>query len=165
MPTAQVGTREINNVECEIFASDSGTWTIYRAGEGERNERYLAGGDSTLDATVNKARMEIKKQQVKVAVPFKMIDGKRGVAHGRHARSRNKILTKIGNKSEQLDYHTQTLKHDTPKEVIDHMRELRVEQEKLSREHRELYNEWKIDLGNAVDAAIKEAIEEQKEAA
>jgi hypothetical protein len=161
---AVVGTREINNIECEIQASVHGSWSIYRVGEEPNNERYLAT-DDVLDKAVNKARIEIKKQQVKVAVPFKTMDGRRGIASGRHARSRGKILTKIGNKSEQIESRSQILKHDTPKDVIDHLKELAAEQVKLRKEERDLYNEWKLDLGNAVDAAVKEAIEEGEKAA
>lgn len=156
-----LGTREINNVEVEVHASIHGSWTIYKVGEGTGHERHLATDEKSLENAVNKARMEIKKQQVKVAVPFKMLDGGIGVASGRHARSHSKILAKINGKSEQIEWSTRTLKHDTPQSVIDHLHELREEQVKLQREERELYNEWKFDLSTGVDAAIKEAVKAQ----
>jgi hypothetical protein len=156
-----VGNREINNVDCEIHATATGGWTIYRAGDEPVNDRFLASDEKSFDSAVNKARMAIKKQEVKVTVPFKTMDGKQGIATGRHARSRHKILATVGGKKAQIEYSQQILKHETPKDVVDHLTELREEQAKLSAEHRTLYSKWKMDLGTAVDDAIIKAIEEQ----
>lgn len=161
-----LGTREINNVEVEIHASHTGSWSIYRVAENEdepSNERFLANDEKTLESAVNKARIAIKKQQVKVAVPFKTISGLRGVATGRHARSRTKILVELpGGKKDQYDSHShQILKADTPKDVIEHMQELAEEERRIKKEARELHDKWKLNLGVGVDTAVEEAIKEQ----
>jgi hypothetical protein len=163
---ALLGTREINNVEVEIHASHTGSWSIYRVAENEdekSNERFLANDDKTLESAVNKARIAIKKQQVKVAIPFKTISGLRGVATGRHARSRSKILVELSDgQKDSYDSHShQILKADTPKDVLTHMKELREEEAKIKKEARELHDKWKMDLGVAVDTAVEEAIKEQ----
>jgi hypothetical protein len=156
-----LGTRDINNVECEVHASVHGSWTIYRVGDEPGNERFLANDEKSLDGAVNKARQEIKRQQVKVSVPFKTVKGESGIATGFHARAKHKILATMGGKKEQIEGMSQFLKYETPKDVIDHLKDLREEQAKLKVEERNLYNEWKLDLSLAVKTAINEAVEKQ----
>lgn len=159
---ALVGTREINNVEVEIHASKHGSWSISLPPEEEGgNSRELAGHATSLDAAINKARLEIKKLQVKVAVPFKNREGQRGIATGRHARSRDKLLTEIGGKKEHVSYRDQVFQADMPQSVVDHLNELEDESRKLQAEKREIIEKWKFDLSKAVDEAIAKATEEK----
>jgi hypothetical protein len=157
---ALLGTREINNIECEVHAAVNGSWTIYRTGDAPTNERFLGNDEKSLDNAVNKARQTIKRQQVKVTVPFRMPDGRKGVANGKHARG-SKILTTIGSEKPQLDPYTKVLKADTPNDVIQHLKDLGEEKKKLDSEERALLKEWQLNLGNAVEDAIREAVEAQ----
>ena len=157
---ALIGTRDINNVEVEIHASPHGSWSIMQPAEGEERAIPLSGAHDTLDKAITSARQEIKRRQVKVAVAFKTREGKRGIATGRHARSRDKILTEVQGKKVHYGYREQAFKPDMPNSEIDHLNELADEEAKLRKEQREIIEKWKMDLGKAVDAAINEATDE-----
>jgi hypothetical protein len=160
---ALVGTREINNVEVEIHASKHGSWTIQLpADEGGQHGRALGTHNTSLDAAINLARAEIKRRQVKVDVPFKTREGKKGIAHSRHARSTDKILVVIDGKKDQIGWREQVFKADMPKEVLDHLHDIQDEQSKLKAEEREIVKEWNFDLSKALDEAITKKAEEQK---
>ena len=156
---ALVGTREINDIEVEVHASPTGGWAIRTPGV-EGAEGFLGSDPELLDKAVNKARLEIKKRQVEIALPFKTQDGKRGIARGRRAGSTDKILVTIGGTKDSLSSYTNVLKHETPKEVVEHLQELVEEERRIGREKREIMNKWEFKLGVAVDAAVKEAAEE-----
>lgn len=158
----KVGIREINNVQVEIHASPSGGWTIMQPAENEEERAMALGSGDTLDKAVTAARNEIKRRQIKVAVPFKTREGKRGVASGRHARSRDKILTEVQGEKIHIGYRETVFKPDMPKEEIEHLNELGDEEAKLRAEQREIIKKWSFDLGKAVDTAINEASEESK---
>ena len=158
---ALVGTREINNVKVEIHASPHGSWSItLPADEEGKSGRALGNHASSLDAAINAARAEIKRRQIKVAVPFKTREGKSGIAHSRHARSTDKILANVGDKKEQIGYREQVFKPETPQSVFDHLNEIEEEQGKLRTEHRELVQKWNLDLNKELDAAITAKAEE-----
>lgn len=161
---ALVGTREINNVVTEIHANQHGGWTIQLPADDEgKHGRALGSHASSFEAAVNLARAEIKKRQVKVRVPFKTREGKKGYAHSRHARSTDKILTVLedGTK-EQFGYREQVFKADTPKSVIDHLNDIDEETSKLRAEKGALVQEWSLDLAKALDEAITKKAEESK---
>lgn len=153
-----VGTREINGKEVEIHASHHGAWSIRLVGV-EGSAGHLATDTDSLDKAINKARLAIKKQEVEVAVPFKTLDGKQGIARGRHAKSRDKLLVTIGGKKESFSSYGRVLKHDTPKEVIEHLKELDDEETRIGREKREIMTKWSLKLDTAVDTAVREAAE------
>ena len=154
----KVGTRTINNVEVEIHADGrSGTWQIMLPPDEEDGRAQPLGGGNTIEAAVNNARTSIKRMQTSVRVPFKNDDGDKGFATGRHARSRDKILTEIGGKKVHISYRDQTFKADTPQDVFDHLNEIETEIRKLMQEKRTLIKEWELNLGTAVDKAVEEA--------
>lgn len=156
---ALVGKRDINNVEVEIHANKHGGWSILLPEEGGVKGRQLGGHASSLDLAINAARLEIKRLQVKINVPFKTREGKRGIATGRHARSHDKILTEVEGKKEHFGYREQVFKADMPQSVVDHLNEIEDEYSKLQAEKRAIIEEWKLDLGVAVNEAINAAEE------
>jgi hypothetical protein len=159
---AHVANRDINNVNVEIHASPYGAWTIQLPADAEGNHGSSLGSHaSSLDAAINLARTEIKRRQVKVSVPFKTAEGKRGIATSRHARSTDKLLTEIEGKKEHIGWRETVFKAETPQSVIDHLKEIDDEQSKLRAERIALVNEWKFDLSKAVDAAIEEKTKEK----
>ena len=152
---ALVGTKEINNVKTEIHANQYGSWSINMpAEEGERGGIVLGHHATSLDAAINLARQEIKRRQVKVDVPFKTREGKRGIAHSRHARSTDKILANVGDKKEQIGWREQVFKAETPQDVFDLLNDIEEEQNKLRAEQRDLIKKWGFDLNTALDEAI-----------
>ena len=159
-----VGTREINNTKVEIHASPHGTWSItLPAEEGdERGSGRALGTGPSLETAINNARTEIKKRQVKVAVPFKTREGKTGVANSRHARSTDKILAVVDGKKEQIGYREQVFKIEMPDSVIEHLNELEEEAGKIHAEQRAIKQKWNFDLSKALDAAITEKAGESK---
>jgi hypothetical protein len=160
---ALVGKREINNVGVEIHASSHGTWTIQLPADEEgKHGRALGTHHTSLDAAINLARTEIKKRQVKVAVPFKTTEGWSGIATSRHARSTDKILAEVNGKKTQIGWREQVFKADTPKSVIEHIKEIDDESSRLRAERIALVNEWKLDLNKALDEAISKKAEENK---
>jgi hypothetical protein len=158
---SQVGTREINNVKVEVHASGEGSWSIYRIGKEPTNERHLATDPDSLEKAVNKARLKIKQQQVTVAVKFKTLDGRRGTATNRHARSHDKVLVVIEGKKDNISGYTKVLRDEMPKEEVDHLKEIQQEKRRLDKEERKIMQAWTFNLGQAVDRAIKEAAKEQ----
>lgn len=158
-----VGTREINNVEVEIHASKHGAWSIYMPPEKEDDKlgRSLATHPS-LDAAINLARAEIKKRQVKVSVPFKTSEGDYGLAHGRHARSPDKILAQVDYKKVQVGYRELVFKPDTPEHVFERIEEIDEEASELRGERSVLVKTWGFDLNKALDEAIAKKQEEEE---
>ena len=158
---ALVGTKELAGVPVEFHVGMSGGWAVYEpAVEGEDtplHQRHIAGGDTVEKAEAN-ARNELAKRKVKVAVNFFTEEGEPGIAHGKHARTR-KLLVRINGESQQIDSYRSVLRADTPKDVVEHLAEIREEQSKLRSEEFAIKKEWKMDLSKAVDEAIKAAVE------
>lgn len=157
-----VGTDTISNTEIEIHATASGTWQIYEKGHGGERDYQLSYG-ATMEQAIQRARTELGKRKVKVAIPFFTASGQRGVATGIHGRT-GKVLTRVGRpaKAEQMDTYVAVLKGDTPKEVRDRINELDKIQMDARREREKIFREHSMHLGNVVKKAVEE---EAKDAA
>lgn len=140
----------------------------------------LARADS-LKRAKRLARFELKKKQVRVAVPFTMIDAATGkltnaIAKGRHASSRSRVLIWIDDGTEngrsdtielyRWGSHNRYLDGNLPPKAIKRIDYLF--QEKHKTEDRltridGLIGKWRdehtIDLNVVLDAALQEAAE------
>ena len=154
---ALVGTRKINNMEVEIHASVHGTWSIRMVGE-EGNSGHLAMNED-LNKAINNARIAIKKRDVEIHVPFRTLAGERGIARGRHAKTRD-ILVTIDGQKDTMSGYSKVLKPDTPKETMDLLNELHEESKRIDRERREIMKQWEMDLSTAVTSAMDQAATE-----
>src|SRR5580765_3674997 len=100
---AFIGMKEINGEQYEIHAGKYGEWSIHAPKqEGDDKPTISLGAGDTLHKAVANARVAINKTKVKLKIHFITLDGERGVATGKHARTRQ-ILTTIEGKKEHLD--------------------------------------------------------------
>ena len=157
---ALVGTRTINNIEVEIHASVHGSWSI-RLPDEEGNTGHLAMNED-LNKAINNARIAIKKRDVEIHVPFRTLAGERGIARGKHAKTRD-ILVTIDGQKDSMSSYGKVFKPDTPKDVMTHFNELHEESKRIDRERREIMKQWEMDLNSAVTRAMDEAATEAAE--
>ena len=83
----------ISGVEVEVWARMGGVydaeWQIEKPGEdGER-----LGSGETLKQAKAQARTKLAKRKVKVEVPFRLLNGRRGIATGIHSGNGNVTVT------------------------------------------------------------------------
>lgn len=160
---ALVGTREINNRECEMHADQYGRWHIKLDG------KSIGHHEESLDKAVAAARQSIKKMQVKVEVPFISLAGVKGVATGFHTRNGSILVRMDGDDNSPLDRNVIAFKPDTPQDVVDRYWENEKEQQALKTESRKILEEHGFGGGNyggrrlyyAVERAIEEAVKAQ----
>lgn len=160
---------EVLATACEVHVSDGGTFSVYLLGHAdEEGARALASSSTMVDA-VEKAKPEVRKRKVKVDVPFYRMRGSRfddwsfeqGTAHGFHAGTGNVMATEDGS-SVQIatsGYRSDKLyRGDTPQEARDEL--VRLREESIAREKRvrELDEQWTVDIAEAVQTAITEAM-------
>src|SRR5262245_429747 len=74
--------------DVDIHANSTGRWYIYEPD----TESGALGSGETLEQAKNQARATLAKQKVKVEVKFVDRTGKRGIAHGIHAKSRDTLV-------------------------------------------------------------------------
>ncbi len=157
----RIGTQTIAGQSVEIHASTQGRWSITMP---DTEDRSSLGSGETLEAAIEQARRAIAKRKVRVEVPFITLTGDKGVATGRHAANRD-ILVRIGEKAERLDDYARALQPDTPAEELTKLTAAKATEKQAQREQRRIENEYKLELGRAVDAAIEAKIAEQEPAA
>ena len=156
---ALVGMKEINGEKYEIHAGQYGEWSIKPPQqEGDDKPPVTLGAGDTLDKAVANARVAINKGKVKLKIHFITLAGERGVATGKHARTRQ-ILTTIEGKKEHLDsWRVKVLRPDTPQSELDRLAEIAVKISKLQKEQGEIISEYSFDLTKEVDKQIAEAV-------
>jgi hypothetical protein len=153
----RIGTQTIAGQSVEIHASTQGRWSITMP---DTEDRSSLGSGETLEAAIEQARRAIAKRKVR----FITLTGDKGVATGRHAANRD-ILVRIGEKAERLDDYARALQPDTPAEELTKLTAAKATEKQAQREQRRIENEYKLELGRAVDAAIEAKIAEQEPAA
>lgn len=156
-----IGTRKINGIECNVDVSLSmGQWYITPPTE-EGKPAWTATGER-LDEAVAKARHEINKRKVKIAVDYRTAHGDHGVATGLHGGTGN-IIVRVTDpngreRTEQIPgYRTTVFRPDTPDAVLDEIRDKQTESSRLRREAERLENAHQFNLNRAVEAAVEEA--------
>lgn len=154
MPVAVLGTLEMLGEDLVIRASASGRFTL------ALDDREIGSGE-TLEQAKSKARTELNKRRVKVAVPFLLEDGRRAVATQRHAGNRTVLYEIDGQKDSLPGYGTgsKVFKAETPPETIARLADLRQQARDAEFGQREIEKEWGVDIGKAVDRAVAEALE------
>jgi hypothetical protein len=154
----KIGTQTVGGQEVEIDADpQSGRWTIKLPGsDGFRS----LGVGTTLEAAIGQAQRAIAKLKVRVAVPFIMTAGEKGTATGRHAGNRD-ILCRLDGRSERLSDHARVLRPDTPVEELAKLTAAQAAEKEARREQARIENEYRLELGRAVDVAIEAMAAEQ----
>lgn len=150
---ALVTMREINGEEYEVHAGKYGRWSIHQQTEDDTVGSSLGEGD-TLDKAVANARIQINKNKVKLNIPFITIAGERGVATGRHGRTRQVLATIEGEKTTANS--SNYLRGDMPQDEIDRLIDVQTRIGKLNAELREIINEYRFDLNAEVTRQISE---------
>lgn len=144
-----VGTRKINNVDCEVYVSAlSGDWTI------KDEEGATLGHGNTLEKAVAQARNALNRRKVKVNVPFYLLDGRNGTATGKHGGSSRKTLAVLDGKRETLDGYTTVFTQDTPQGVRERHAELTQQGRAVQRELRQIEADNTAKLSTLVEEAI-----------
>jgi hypothetical protein len=152
---AYVGIKEINGTKYEIHAGQYGSWSIQEEAT-EHDGRSIGSHPDNLDKAIANARTQLAKEKVKLNIHFIDTEGQRGVAIGRHGRTRE-ILIRVNGKAGTLKYSTPVFRPDMPQSEIDDLLKIDDKVAKLLAEKREIIQEWKFDIGDAVDKAIQEA--------
>lgn len=157
---------KLNDVEilatpCEVHVTEDGVFSVYLRNRADAEDARSLASDVTLDAAIEKAKPEVRKRKVKVAVPFVTTSGKRGVATGFHAGTGNVLVTWADGKTEQLSRRygnqPQHLRADTPPTKLTRLEQIREESEALVTEAQAIRREHQLDLLTAVETAIEEA--------
>jgi hypothetical protein len=145
-----------------------------------REGEMLARADS-LKRAKRLARFELKKKQVRVAVPFTMIDYIHGtiqnaIAKGRHAASRDRILIWVddgtengrsdtitlyrwGNRDQYLQGNLPAKSLKRIKYLFEQKRLTEARMEKITAFIEQWRDEHTINLAEVLDAALQEAAE------
>jgi len=150
MPNVKVGTKDILGTTVDVKANGYGRFFI------ELDGTVLGSGD-TLEQATNNARIELNKSRVEVALHFYTADGRKGVATKIHSKTKN-VMVKIGSKSEQWSPHTNVFRADMPKMARDKYQKINQQMRELRAEQRQIEGKYQMSIGNAVKAAIKEAV-------
>jgi hypothetical protein len=145
--------------DLEVFASPTGTWWLYDS------DHNLLGSGETLDQAKAKARATMKKDSVRVDVPFLTRDLKPGVATGFHAGTR-KVLARIDGEARQLEGWSGAgyLRADMPAAERERLLALDEQAKQLEREIKGIEKSYGLDLRKAVEEAIEEAREPGEDA-
>lgn len=146
---ALVGTKDIAGTEVEVHATLYGAWRIFL------DDEVIGTGDN-VEAALSQARRKLARNKVKVKVPFRMPDGRRGVAHGIHAKTRD-VLTRVEGESEQLSSYARVLRDDIPDFEMERYRMLVAKANDAQREANKIADEYKLDLGKTVREEIERA--------
>jgi hypothetical protein len=147
----KIGTETITGQEVEIDVNArTGQFTI------SKGENTLGRGD-TLEKALASARSALAKAKVKVAVPFALEDGRRGVADSRHLRNRTILCTIDGQRDEIATFRgSGVLSPDIPDEKLTRLGELADEIRERTLEAEAITKEYPLDIGRAVDEAVAE---------
>ena len=156
----KVGVKEILGEEYEVHASPYGRYSIHMPADEDGKAQELGAGE-TLDKAIANARIRINQQRVDVNVLFyDTQSGKRGTATKIHGKTRN-VMARVGGESQQISPSTMVFKGDTPKMARDKYLKLRDEARKLTVEMHKITDAHTVRIGEVVNAAIKQAIEDQ----
>jgi predicted RNase H-like HicB family nuclease len=143
--------KEIAGASVELYAEKRGFWRITLPDGGDS----LAHGKD-LERVESNAAAAIRKMKVKVSVPFFTADGEQGLATGVHAGN-NSILAKVDGDATQVStYGRNTLRGDTPSEVLAELQGSIEAEHQASRKRKQITEEYGFDLRKAVLAAIAE---------
>lgn len=154
---------EINNVEVEVHVDKSGLFRIHDVREeGTETPGTSLGYADSLDVAKNKARLAIKKRQVKVRVPFKTKGGEPAFATGFHARNRTILIELVDGSKDSLSTNEEVFKPETPSAEINKYHALNHTLNETKKTLREFEKEWGIRLVYSVQRAIDEAVAEQE---
>lgn len=160
-----VGTKEILGGSYEVHTSArDGEFRIIEPAVEEGGRSATLGSAQTLAGAVAKARAELKKRDVKVSVPFRLADGRKGTATGFHARNNTILVVYEDGSKDALSYGgREAFKPDMPEDKVQRLAEI-VEQERtLATEKRAIETAYKMDMGLGwhVKQAIERAAAEQ----
>lgn len=161
--SSKLGTITIMGEEVTVDADVNGRFWLYieRPPEeegGRVKQDNLANADS-LEAAKRKARVELAKRRVEVAVPFVTRDGRRGIGIKRNLSTGGVIVEIEGERDEigrGFRVSRQTFKEGTPAAVTSRLAELHEIINTASDEQRKLEDEWMMDLGSRLDQVIAE---------
>jgi hypothetical protein len=174
--TLLVTTKTILDHQVEIHVDSEGKFLVReRDGHG-----VIAQGDSMKQA-LRAARMEYRKQQIRVAVPFTYLDGPNlypALARGFHASDRYRLLIWINDgtdegKNDQVQMYsygraTHFLVPDIPEKDLTRIRKLFEREKKLEEltvQCKQWIREWQdshtFDLRAATEQALEEAARTQ----
>ena len=146
-----VGTVKILGQELEVSASAPGGEFYIRDEQGKR-----IGAGETLEQAKTRARTALNKLRVEVAVPFVMVDGRRGVAIRRDARDRSIVVEFDGGQRDSLFANSNVLKADVPEDLRAELDSIEHKMCDLKARAREITREWEMRLSTRLDQAILE---------
>lgn len=151
----EIGTIDVNGVQCEVSASIHGQWYIrdFDSKEG------LGSGDSLDEARI-KARAAINKKKIKYEAPFVTRDGKPGFVYGTHSRT-EKMLIDVNGKKDQEAQSFRVFKPDVDEATIEHYRDLNDSAAELRRKIGDIERTWCVSIFELAQTAIKEVITAQ----
>jgi hypothetical protein len=175
---AYITTRTILDHTVEVRVNQDGEFTVSEKGE----HGVIARGES-LKQALRAARMEYRKEQIRVAVPFTyMVDGQLlpAMSRGFHAKDRYKLLIWIDDgtpdgRNDQIQIwgygrNSNYLIPDIPEKDIRRITKLlerRVKLAQLTTECQALIEEWQtnhtFDLRAATQKALDEAAKTEPE--
>lgn len=157
----KIGSMTVRGQAVDVFA------TIHQyGGKGEPRGRFEADigtetvSGKTTEALYQSAMTSARRQAVKVEVPFSYVEGGEAtpaVATGFHAGNRS-ILIRVGDEAKQMDgYRRTTLEPLDEAERAEYKRLWKASQE-TDEALREFRSEHALDLREAVEEAITEAV-------
>lgn len=152
-----VGTETINGVEVTIKIGSDGD---FYARLGDR----ISVSASTYKDLKARIRRELKKDDVRVAIPFRRVDGERLIATGMH-RGMGKIVVTVGSKTEYYEIHSKVYETATPEAIFDELATLAKEGTEIRKRIREIEEDYTFMLGHrlreVLDAATGKAMEQE----
>lgn len=156
MNGVKIGSDTISGQKVDIEA-DARSQRFYITLKGD-----ILGRGETLERAKRDAAVTIRKRRVKVAVPFALADGRRGVADGIHQKNRS-VLSSIDGKREDLGYNPKALRPDIPDETLKRIGDIDEETRTLQRERGAIVREYELDLVREVNGAILDTIKDEDE--
>jgi hypothetical protein len=163
---SKLGTITIMGEEVVVDADVNGSFWLYiehpSEEEGGRPRTDHLGRGDSLEAAKRQARTALSKRRVEVAVPFRMSDGRRGVAIKRNLRTRGVIVEIDGERDELAPNSGSVLKEDAPDNVIEELKlregRIRADQAVVNT----IYKEWGFrSLGSRLDQVVAETAERE----
>lgn len=152
---AVIGQKEIRGVTCDVEADLMGRFTVRLPGE-----HQSLGYADTLDGAIQQASRKLAQSKVTVAVEFFTKSGEAGVATGLHAGTGN-VMARIAGKTYQLTYNeNRVFDRAMPPDVLERYLTIESQRRALGREMSQIDAQWRIDLDQAVKAAIEAATQE-----
>lgn len=150
-----IGTKNINGVDCEVHANLHGAWSIMPEERKEDGRPQWSVKADSLDAAVGKARTEINKRRAKIDFECILVNGTPARCTGVHGGT-GKALLKVdkGYRDEtmHLDTYSTVYRAETPREVIEEVREKEAEGLRLRREAETLKNRHIVRLSALIQA-------------